>query len=207
MTFSGLGKDSADDQNTVDIFWLNRYGYLDGYKRGGIKWTHGFSGQESSIGLEGNTLDDPPYVRFFYTITRSFSGEKVKKDYKVYLTTTPCNFGGQRYWFICPLTKNGVPCDRRVGTLYGAGDYYGCRHCYDLTYDSRKWSFGPAGAAGKVLLGYKKAEELEKKIKRRYYAGRPTRRQRQLDRLQSRMVPDIADFYRQNDDFLRGGGL
>ena len=37
-------------------------------------------------------------------------------------------------WFVCPL----VGCGRRVGKLYlpPGGRYYGCRHCYRLTYES-----------------------------------------------------------------------
>jgi hypothetical protein len=43
-----------------------------------------------------------------------------------------------RWWFVCPLVVNGRPCNRRVGKLYlpGASRYFGCRHCYDLTYTS-----------------------------------------------------------------------
>jgi hypothetical protein len=54
------------------------------------------------------------------------------------LTTTRPRFGGLRWWFVCPLVVNGRPCQRRVGKLYlpPRGRYYGCRHCYDLTYTS-----------------------------------------------------------------------
>ena len=62
------------------------------------------------------------------------SGERV--DYHVRLTTTRPRFGGLRWWFLCPLLVQGWPCNRRVGKLYlpPGGRYYGCRHCYDLTY-------------------------------------------------------------------------
>ncbi len=34
-----------------------------------------------------------------------------------------------------------VWCGRRVGVQYlGAGEYFGCRHCYNLTYTSSKES-------------------------------------------------------------------
>jgi len=41
--------------------------------------------------------------------------------------------------FTCPLVVNGKPCSRRVQKLYlpPQGQYYGCRHCYQLGYDSR----------------------------------------------------------------------
>jgi hypothetical protein len=59
-------------------------------------------------------------------------------EYRVELTRTPCAYGGGRYWFLCPLTKDGVYCGNRVGKLYlpRRGRFFGCRECYDLTYES-----------------------------------------------------------------------
>jgi hypothetical protein len=51
----------------------------------------------------------------------------------VFLERTPCNFGGYRYWFLCP----GKHCGRRVSRLYGLGRYFLCRHCHDLAYASQ----------------------------------------------------------------------
>lgn len=44
------------------------------------------------------------------------------------LTTTQPNFGGVRYWFICPY------CGKRVGTLYQTGFSFVCRNCIGLRY-------------------------------------------------------------------------
>lgn len=59
-------------------------------------------------------------------------------SYRVELTATPCNYGGVRLWFVCPLYIAGRACRRRVGRLYlpPGGRYFGCRHCYNLTYVS-----------------------------------------------------------------------
>jgi hypothetical protein len=80
------------------------------------------------------------YVRLFYTLKNNFTGERVELDYKVELVTTSFNFGGSRSWFICPLVVNRRPCDRRVSKLYlpPRGRYFGCRHCYNLTYRCQK---------------------------------------------------------------------
>jgi len=79
-----------------------------------------------------------PYLQLSYTITNRSTKEKTPLDYSIQLTTTPCNFGGKRYWFICPLVVNGMSCRRRVGKLYlpPNGKYFGCRLCYNLTYRS-----------------------------------------------------------------------
>lgn len=50
-----------------------------------------------------------------------------------HLEWTPCNFGGERPWFVCP----GEGCARRVAILYGLGQPL-CRRCRDLAYESQR---------------------------------------------------------------------
>lgn len=56
------------------------------------------------------------------------------------VTTTKPHLGGRRYWLKCPMVRSGVACGRRVGRLYlppGCLSFgFGCRTCYDLTYES-----------------------------------------------------------------------
>jgi hypothetical protein len=56
----------------------------------------------------------------------------------VSITTTPCHYGGGRYWFLCPASVDGVLCENRVGMLYlpPGAKVFGCRQCHDLTYES-----------------------------------------------------------------------
>jgi hypothetical protein len=61
-------------------------------------------------------------------------------DYSVRLVATRCHLGGVRWWFVCPLSTNGVACGRRVRKLYLRGRYFGCRHCHGLTYLSTQQS-------------------------------------------------------------------
>ncbi|OWK44245.1 hypothetical protein FRUB_02177 [Fimbriiglobus ruber] len=56
--------------------------------------------------------------------------------YRVRLVSTDCAFGGVRWWFLCPLVRDGKPCRQRVRVLYLRGRYYGCRACHRLTYAS-----------------------------------------------------------------------
>jgi hypothetical protein len=142
-----MGRYSFSDRVTVeeckslDINWLNRQGYLCGFWNGTLTWTNASGEVVSSMGIavsvnrEGFGED---YVRLVYTVTNRGTDEKTDFDYKIQLVTTPCHFGGVRFWFICPLVVNGHYCGRRVGKLYlpGSGTYFGCRHCYNLTYRS-----------------------------------------------------------------------
>jgi hypothetical protein len=92
-----------------------------------------------SIGFSVSTVNGAEHIRFQYTHTDRHTNEKIELDYKVWIVSTPCHFGNRRWWFICPLVINGRSCNRRVGALYlASGKYFGCRHCYNLTYESCK---------------------------------------------------------------------
>lgn len=173
--WSYSSRTEADNLQKVDVYWLKKHGYLEPHcwKTGGIEWTHGFSGKKSSIGIEASLLEGGMYVRFQYTQTE-MNGEQKNFDYKVPLTATPCHYGGQRYWFICPWYANGKYCGRRAGILYLGGNYFACRHCYNLTYNSRNLS-GISKVAGQVI-SMPELERLEKEVKCKYYAGKMTRR-------------------------------
>ena len=185
-------KDTVEGCRSVSISFLRKHGYLSEpcSMSGSIVWKNYYGEETSSIGIVVSTLDDDNYVRFQYTSTDRNTKEKTKYDYKVQLTTTPCNFGGVRYWFICPLSRNGVYCGRRVAKLYKApgANYFGCRHCYDLSYESRNESrLGRIGQLGYLLKAERQIEELSSRVKRSFYAGRPTRKYRRLIRMQNRL--------------------
>lgn len=187
--WSYSNRTEADYLKKVEIWWLKNYGYLGGWKSGSIVWTSGFDGSESSIGIVGMTSDN--YVRLYYTQTDS-DGKKEDFDYKVRLTTTPCKYGGQRYWFICPLTVNGNHCGKRVGVLYKAGDYFGCRHCHNLIYSSQKENRSyKMRYLFRILEVETKVEKIREKMKRSFYAGKPTRKMRRIIKLNQGIMPDV----------------
>ena len=76
----------------------------------------------------------PDRVVLSYSHRGGLGGEWEDVEETVPLQWTPCNFGGERPWFICP----GAACGRRVAVLYGPGKYFLCRHCYDLRYESQR---------------------------------------------------------------------
>lgn len=49
------------------------------------------------------------------------------------IARTPCHFGGDRPWFLCP----GDQCGKRVAILYGP-DSMLCRHCWRIAYQSQR---------------------------------------------------------------------
>lgn len=181
---SGRGKDKADDCDDIDVFWLRRHGYFCGLKSGGIKWTNGW-GRESSVSLTVNIMNAPKYIEFNYTGTDQSSGKKTDYCYQVNLTTSICHFGGERYWFLCPLKRSGMWCGRRVAKLYLVGKYFGCRECYDLTYDSRcERRTGTYGYLGRMFKAEAKAGRLHKRLRIRYWHGQPTKLHRKILKLE-----------------------
>ena len=180
-------KTTVDEATQLSIFKLKEFGLLCGYSRDTLTWTRRSSGHKSSIGIVVDIKE--LYAKVNYTNTNGRTGEKTDLDYKINLTTTPCNFGGVRYWFRCPIVKDGQYCGCRTGALYiaGGGKYFGCRDCYNLSYESRNESrLGRSDGIGYNIILKRQIEELGEKIKRRYYAGKPTRKYRRILKLQER---------------------
>ena len=125
---------SAAKLQSDDLLGEGRYG------GGRLVWTRTSTGEEvGSIGYLIDTLKPSDWhLRLQYNLTLWRTGKREWLDYRVSLTTTPLPWGGLRWWFLCPLLKDGRPCGRRCGKLYlpPGGKYFGCRLCYDLTYRS-----------------------------------------------------------------------
>jgi len=175
-----MSKSTADDTKKISISFLKKYDYFTGWKSGTMTWTrNGWGGEhKSSVSIEVSTMHEDKYLRINYTQTDRETQEKKDFDYKIPLTNTPCRYGGVRYWFTCPWYKNGVYCGKRVAKLYKDGDYFACRHCYNLTYESRNRS-----GIYRNFVSVPDVEEAEKEVKRMYYRGKPTRKYRRYMRL------------------------
>ena len=166
-----MSKAIAERSRTLSIFWLKKY-IIDGFQQSGVvTWTFGASENKSSIGYYAVINEDESYIKLNYTYTDNSSGNKEDMEYKIRLTTTACNYGGKRYWFICPLSKNGKYCGRRVGVIYLIGKYFGCRHCGEIAYDSQMQSDRYKG-----FVSIPDVERAEKRIKRYFYKGKPTKK-------------------------------
>ncbi len=140
-------KDAVEDglklsiiQVTKGLNWING-GILDnpgysGVYPGVLAWGRGTEITDR-IGYRIEIRNGRPVVHLTYT-TERWNGPKVEHDYELEVTSVPCHFGGLRWWWICPLVKNGRTCYRRAYKLYlpPGASYFGCRHCYDLTYRS-----------------------------------------------------------------------
>ncbi|HVV15374.1 MAG TPA: hypothetical protein VHD55_03185 [Candidatus Paceibacterota bacterium] len=137
----------------------------------------------SSNILEGRVsvqLHGQKQVHFTYTRVDRLRNKLQSYDVQIWLASTPCHFGGERFWFKCE-------CGRRVTKLYDFGNRYQCRHCLNLTYASRNKNIrGKKGRMNQYFDLHERIEALEEKAVRETWAGVPTKKRQQLDRLWSR---------------------
>jgi hypothetical protein len=119
----------------LDAAKLRLFGLLAPGKRQlqTLTWRRG-EREAGEIGLLADTTDPAqPRLVAIYTATRPGADPHDLK-YHIPLAPTLPNYGGRRWWLVCPL----VGCGRRVRVLYlpPGGLYFGCRECYNLTYTS-----------------------------------------------------------------------
>jgi hypothetical protein len=121
------GKRITSDMQALDVRKVQREGLLKpGYSCG---WQWSRNGETiASINLKVDT----DRVTLDYR-NRPNGGEWQTMNYPVRLVWTPCHYGGQRAWWLCPA----VGCGRRVAVLYG-GSVFACRHCQQLAYKSQR---------------------------------------------------------------------
>lgn len=169
-----MAKTEADSIIKIESSFLRKHDFFVGFKSATITWGHSGFENKSSVSIGVSTISEYMYLRIYYTQTERCSGVKKVFDYKVPLETTPCNFGGVRYWFRCSLYKGGVYCGRRVGVLYKESDWFGCRHCYELTYESRNLS-GRYKSLGRII-SLPEIEKLRAEAKRTHYKGKYTKK-------------------------------
>jgi hypothetical protein len=144
-------KATVDECHGVDVRYLHREGLL---KLGGwfsLRWSR--AGRETGS-IRGTVIGNEKPERVILTYRHRSGPGREWEDVRelVPLTWTACNFGEQRPWFICP----GARCGRRVAVLYGPGRYFLCRHCYDLTYQSRR--------DDKTYRALHKAQEIRERL-------------------------------------------
>lgn len=121
------GKDTTSDLRALDIRRLQRDDLLIPGRAFDWLWTR--NGEEVAS-IQIRTGADRVTLNYQ---NRTKSGEWLPMEYAVDLEWTPCNLGGRRAWFRCPVHS----CGRRVAILFG-GKIFACRRCHKLVYQSQR---------------------------------------------------------------------
>lgn len=186
---------------TIEISWLYKHDYLPlgklgGSTKGSIEWADKWSSKKSSIGFYIFISEDKMHFQLVYCLIDKY-GTREELDYKISFTATRCNYGGRRYWFLCPLVFNEKWCGRRVGVLYMGDKYFGCRHCRNISYSRNENRRHKLQWIAKLWQAEEENEVLENAIltKRRWYDGRPTKTLRKLLMVKKKLYGNNLSFY------------
>lgn len=115
-------KVKADHCRRLDVRRWHREGMLKPGSFGTWQWTDRDTGEvRSSIGYRA----EADRLLLDYSIDGKPSGHAVR------LETTPCNYGGTRPWFVCPVRGE------RVAVLFLRAGRFACRHCQRIAYASQ----------------------------------------------------------------------
>jgi hypothetical protein len=90
-----------------------------------VRWTTGVA---ITISVPA---DDPDSLRLEYVVHGSGHLAQTVRE-RIHLERTPCTFGGERTWVVCPS------CGRRCAVLYAVGSAFQCRSCHRLAYQSSR---------------------------------------------------------------------
>lgn len=128
------GRPTADMSKRIDIAWMIRTGRAaPGYYRSGtLSWNCGGE-PAGSISYEADMRDqENAELRLSYT--RGPEGDRESVKQTVRLVYTEPNYGGRRWWMICPYRHN------RVGKLYlpSGGDRFAGRKAWRLGYHCQR---------------------------------------------------------------------
>jgi len=134
IDFGKMRKKEIKGNKKIKIWWLTKGLYKTHTNRNTVM-TWGNSSSKSYFKLEID-IHKKNCMKFMYSIQDHHSKREKKYQYKVKLLETPCNFGGVRYWFECPVCRK----NKRVAVLYLNEDKIGCRECQNLTYACRNLS-------------------------------------------------------------------
>jgi hypothetical protein len=170
---------------------------------GQIVWNDAYSAHQiASIGYSIHWRRALPDLVLQYRLSQS---RQIKDNlevpsYQIRMVKTRPHYGGFRWWFTCPLIVNDCPCQRRVGKLYlpPGGQFFGCRHCYQLTYSSTQKAHSldrRTDSLGQTLFLFEKIRRIDERI------NRFKRWSRRKEKLLKEYIELVDQYYTVSDAF------
>lgn len=115
---------------------------------GSGRWTWSCDGDRmATVGYALETIDETGVQ-----LTLAYSVDGVQVRQAVPLVQSRPNFGGRRWWFLCPvLFERGERRPARALFLPNGARYFGCRQAHRLNYRSQKESRNTLQAIERLL--------------------------------------------------------
>ncbi len=109
----------------LDVRTLARAGALRPGTCASVHWAAGTS-------VTTSVAADAPDCLVVAFAVRAGTGEWIPVVERIQLSRTPCTFGGDRAWVLCP------GCASRCAVLYAVRGGFRCRQCHHLKYPSTR---------------------------------------------------------------------
>ncbi len=128
------GRPVAEHSLRIDLPWMIRTQRVipGSHITSRLYWTRG--GEPSGDISYAAIMDEPGSERLILTYTRDNGGEKESVRQEVRLVWTQPNYGGRRWWMICPY--RGVRCSKLF--MPGNGDRFASRKAWRMAYASQR---------------------------------------------------------------------
>jgi len=133
----GLGHPTTDSLLFLDIRYMRRAGFFrtapGATYYGSLAWSNrGKPSGNISVTVQGTEAAYPPAIELHYRTRAWGETDWTDVDERIPIETTPCHYGGERPWFLCPR------CFERRGVLFSVGGRFRCRACHRLAYSSTR---------------------------------------------------------------------
>ncbi|MEF9993665.1 MAG: hypothetical protein RSA22_05545 [Acinetobacter sp.] len=113
----------VEDCLSLDSRSMAKAAVFENGKQGRWIWSNTSTGEETAtIGYQ--------YHNSQLKLSYAVNGQPY--NYGINVETTPCNYGGVRYWFNC------TDCHKRVAKLYLRSSFFLCRKCQKLNYATQQ---------------------------------------------------------------------
>lgn len=148
----------ANSNSRLDLKYFKQYLKPNIVAEGSTGWINPKTKEDTgTIGIRFYKCE---LIELKYTVKDNYTGEKESIEEKINLEKTKCNYGGYRYWFVCPR------CNEKYRILYIRNNRYRCRFCNKVNYYIQQ-----ANKDGGLMQVREKMSRIEKKLKHDEYAG------------------------------------
>lgn len=167
-------KTITDEVKSISVFALNKQGLFDlSYSS---EWLVDTCKTERKVnGIRVTISIDTETGEKTLLLANEYCDNQV-----IGLVTTLCNYGGERYWFLCST------CFKRTGVLYEQCDLFACRKCLKLGYATQYENRKRYPTIQEIIRIRRKIEQITPTIKRECYAGESTKAIKKLLQLKER---------------------